>query len=240
MDTQTILLVDDDAEIREGIRVLLGGDDYTIIEAESGQQSLERMTESVDLVILDIMMPDISGLRVCEELRKSSAVPILFLTARAQESDKLLGLSAGGDDYLTKPFSYIELTARVKAMLRRYHVYRGKPLSEAPDADRLLSVGDVKINLSYNQAWVRGKDVELTEIEYKILRLLMQSTHRSFSTQSIYESVWDEPYFYVSNATVMVHIRKLRLKIEEDPQNPKLLKTVWGKGYRFEVNEHEG
>ena len=216
MEKQTILVVDDDAEIREGIRILLSGDEYTILEAESGKQALERMTETVDLVILDIMMPDISGLRVCEELRKRSAVPILFLTAKAQEADKLLGLSAGGDDYFTKPFSYIELTASVKAMLRRYHVYRGKPRSEAPAADKHLSAGGVRINLNYNQVWVRGKSVELTEIEYKILRLLMQNTQRSFSTQNIYESVWDEPYFYVSNATVMVHIRKLRLILFSD------------------------
>ncbi len=239
MEKKTILVVDDDAEIRGGIRILLSGDEYTIIEAESGQQALERMTESVDLVILDIMMPGISGLRVCEKLRESSAVPILFLTAKAQDSDKLIGLSAGGDDYLTKPFSYSELTARVKALLRRYYVYRGKPRAELRDADRFLSAGGVRMNLNYNQVWVRGACVELTEIEYRILRLLMQNTQRSFSTQSIYESVWNEPYFYVSNATVMVHIRKLRLKIEKDPQNPRLLKTVWGKGYRFEENEHE-
>lgn len=231
----TIMVVDDDAEIREGIRILLGNDEYCVLEADSGRQALELLTDSVDLVILDIMMPGISGLRVCEEIRKRSTVPVLFLTAKAQESDKLIGLAAGGDDYLVKPFSYTELNARVKALLRRYRVYMGKPDAEMQSGDTMLSASGIRINLEYNQVWVRGEMAELTEIEYKILRLLMQNPQRCFSAQSIYESVWNEPYFYISNATVMVHIRKIRLKIEEDPQNPLLLKTVWGKGYRFEV-----
>ena len=239
MAKQIILVVDDDTEIREGIRILLGGEEYSILEAESGRRALELLTDSVDLVILDVMMPGISGLRVCEEIRKKSTVPILFLTAKAQESDKLIGLAAGGDDYLAKPFSYSELNARVKALLRRYRVYQGKTQIETQSENSMLSANGVRLNLEYNQVWVRGNMVELTEIEYKILRLLMQNPQRSFSTQAIYESVWDEPYFYISNATVMVHIRKLRVKIEEDTPNPKLLKTVWGKGYRFEVNANE-
>ncbi|MBR2668090.1 MAG: response regulator transcription factor [Oscillospiraceae bacterium] len=239
MDTQTILVVDDEAEIREGLRILLSGENYTILEAENGSQALERLADNadnIDLVILDIMMPGLSGLRVCEEIRKKSTVPILFLTAKAQEEDKLVGLIAGGDDYLPKPFSYSELMGRVKALLRRYCVYRGKAQSGTLGRDNILSANGIKLSLDYNQIWVRGKQVELTEIEYRILRLLMQNSHRFFSAQSIYESVWNEPYFYISNGTVMVHIRKLRVKIEEDPQAPKILKTIWGKGYRFEVN----
>ncbi len=236
---QTILIVDDDPEIREGIRILLSGEEYAIIEAENGHQALEQLTDTVDLVILDVMMPGITGLRTCEEIRKQSTVPVLFLTAKAQESDKLIGLTAGGDDYLVKPFSYSELIARVKALLRRYCVYRGKVQSGEVDQDNMLFSNGVRISLDYNQVWVRGEEVELTEIEYKILRLLMKNPRRVFSIQSIYETVWNEPYFYISNGTVMVHIRKLRLKIEEDPQNPKLLKTVWGKGYRFEVKANE-
>jgi len=238
MDTQVILVVDDDAEIREGIRMLLS-DDYTVLEAENGQQALKLLTDFTDLVILDIMMPGLSGLRVCEEIRKHSLVPILFLTAKAQESDKLMGLSAGGDDYLTKPFSYAELIGRVKAILRRYRVYRGKAQGAALDRDNMLSANGVRLDLDSNQVWIRGQEADLTEIEYKILRLLMQYPQRIFSTQRIYESVWNEPYFHISNGTVMVHIRKLRLKIEKDPQDPKLLKTVWGKGYRFSVTADE-
>ncbi len=236
---QTILIVDDDPEIREGIRILLSGEEYAIIEAENGHQALERLTDTVDLVILDVMMPGISGLRTCEEIRKQSTVPVLFLTAKAQESDKLIGLTAGGDDYLVKPFSYTELIARVKALLRRYCIYRGKVQSGELDQNNMLSSNGVRISLDFNQVWVRDEEVELTEIEYKILRLLMQNPKRIFSIQSIYETVWNEPYYYISNGTVMVHIRKIRMKIEEDPQNPKVLKTVWGKGYRFEVKPNE-
>ena len=236
MDVQTILIVDDDTEIREGLRILLSGENYMILEAANGQQAMERLTDTVDLVILDIMMPGTSGLHVCEEIRKQSAVPILFLTAKAQESDKLVGLIAGGDDYLSKPFSYAELVGRVKALLRRYCVYRGKAQAGALSRDNILSARGIRISLDYNQVWVHGQETELTEIEYKILRLLMQNPQRIFSTQNIYESVWGEPYYYISNGTVMVHIRKLRVKIEQDPQNPRYLKTVWGKGYRFEIN----
>lgn len=239
MDTQTILLVDDDAEIREGIRILLSGENYHILEAENGQQALELLSGAVDLVILDIMMPGLSGLRVCEEIRKVSTVPILFLTAKAQEADKLVGLTAGGDDYLPKPFSYAELIARVKALLRRYCVYRGKTQAGAISRDNILSLGQIRLSLDGNQVWVRGQEADLTDIEYRILRLLMEHPQRVFSTQSIYEKVWEEPYYYISNGTVMVHIRKLRVKIEADPANPKYLKTVWGKGYRFEVNGYE-
>ncbi len=160
MDTQTILIVDDDAEIREGLRILLSGEDYAILEAENGQQALERLTDIVDLVILDVMMPGLSGLRVCEEIRKRSAVPILFLTAKAQEEDKLIGLMAGGDDYLPKPFSYSELIGRVKALLRRYCVYRGKAQSGSLDRDNMLFSQGIKLSLDCKQVRVRGKQVE--------------------------------------------------------------------------------
>lgn len=239
MEQQTILIVDDDIDIREGLRILLAGENYTIIEAGSGEEALRRMSGAVDLVILDIMMPDMSGLRVCEELRKQYTAPILFLTAKAQESDKLVGLTAGGDDYLVKPFSYVELIARVKSLLRRYYVYRGKAQTGYMERDNILSLRGIRLSLDSNQVWVRGKEVDLTDIEYRILRLLMKSPHRIFTTQNIYEAVWNEPYYYISNGTVMVHIRKLRVKIEEDPQNPDYLKTVWGKGYRFEVRIDE-
>lgn len=233
MQTHTILLVEDEADICEGIRILLNGEGYTILEAENGPRALELLSADVDLVILDIMMPGMSGLRVCEEIRRSSPVPILFLTAKAQESDKVLGLTAGGDDYLTKPFSYSELIARVKSLLRRYCQYRGKPGAAGAHADDYLASGGLRLALDHNQVWLRERELDLTEIEYRILRLLMQDPQRIFSIQNIYEAVWEEPYFYISNGTVMVHIRKLRVKIEDDPQTPKRIQTVWGKGYRF-------
>lgn len=230
---QTILIVEDEAEIREGIRILLSGESYTILEAENGEQALRKMSPQVDLVILDVMMPGISGLRVCEEIRKTSTVPILFLTAKAQESDKLIGLMAGGDDYLAKPFSYAELLGRVKALLRRYQVYRGKV--GAGRTDRYLEAAGLRVNLDFNQVFADGEEKELSTIEYKLLLLMMQHPRRIFSAQQLYESIWEEPYFYTCSNTVMVHISKLRAKIEQDPQRPRRIATVWGKGYRFET-----
>ena len=230
---QTILVAEDDAEIREGIRILLASENYRILEARDGLEALEQMHEQVDLVILDVMMPGLSGLRVCEEIRKSSTVPILFLTAKAQESDKLIGLSAGGDDYLVKPFSYTELIARIKALLRRYCVYQGKAQPGTTYNGNTLTASGITITLDHNQVWVKDKEKDLTEIEYQILRLLMQHPRQIFSAQMLYERIWNEPYYHMSSGTVMVHIRKLRLKIEPDPQNPQWVRTVWGKGYRF-------
>lgn len=239
MSAQTILLVEDDPDIRDGVRILLAGEGYHILEAENGARALEVFGPEVDLVILDVMMPGMSGLRVCEELRKSSTVPILFLTAKSQESDKLLGLTAGGDDYLPKPFSFAELSARVKALLRRYCVYQGKAQAGVRVEEQMLCAGGVRLALDYNRVWVDGQEVNLTDTEYKILRLLMQNPRQIFPVQTLYEKVWNEPYFYVSNGTVMVHIRNLRVKIEKDPQNPKRVCTVWGKGYHFGGGEGE-
>lgn len=239
MSAQTILLVEDDPDIRDGVRILLAGEGYHILEAENGAKALEVFGPEVDLVILDVMMPGMSGLRVCEKLRKSSTVPILFLTAKSQESDKLLGLTAGGDDYLPKPFSFAELSARVKALLRRYCVYQGKAQAGVRVEEQMLCAGGVRLALDYNRVWVDGQEVNLTDTEYKILRLLMQNPRQIFPVQALYEKVWNEPYFYVSNGTVMVHIRNLRVKIEKDPQNPKRVCTVWGKGYHFGGGEGE-
>ena len=175
MAEQTILIVEDDPDIRDGVRILLAGEGYHILEAENGLRALELFDPEVDLVILDIMMPGMSGLRVCEELRKTSAVPILFLTAKSQESDKLLGLTAGGDDYLAKPFSFAELSARVKALLRRYCVYQGKDQVHHKPHNTTLELHGVRLALDCNRVWVDEREVDLTETEYKILRLLMQN-----------------------------------------------------------------
>ena len=237
MNSQVILIVEDEPDIREGIRILLEGEGYVILEAGSGEEAISRINDAVDLVILDIMLPGMSGLKVCEEMRKNSTVPILFLTARSQESDKTIGLTAGGDDYLAKPFSYAELLARVKALLRRYCVYRGKKQSVGMDDDHVLSAGRIRIALDRNEVWKDGRSVDLTAIEYGILSLLIQHPQRIYTSQIIYETVWNEPYAYSANSTIMVHIRKLRMKIEDDPQNPELIKNVWGKGYRYETKK---
>ncbi|HJC08866.1 MAG TPA: response regulator transcription factor [Candidatus Gemmiger stercorigallinarum] len=233
METAKILLIEDDQDIREGVRILLESESYTVTEADSGEAGLRLLTGDTDLVILDVMMPGMSGLKTCEEIRKTSYVPILFLTAKAQESDKLIGLMAGGDDYLAKPFSYAELLGRVKALLRRYQVYRGK--AGAGRTDRYLEAAGLRVNLDFNQVFADGEEKELSTIEYKLLLLMMQHPRRIFSAQQLYESIWEEPYFYTCSNTVMVHISKLRAKIEQDPQKPRRIATVWGKGYRFET-----
>ena len=230
---EKILIVEDDADIREGVRILLEGEGYSVSEAENGRKGLELLEEEPDLVTLDVMMPGLSGLRTCEELRKISYVPALCLTAKYQESDKQIGLMAGGDDYLAKPFSYSELLGRVKALIRRWKIYRGKEETEQEQMPEYIELAGIRINEGFNEVLVNGENVEFSEIEYNILLLMMKYPGKIFSAQNLYESVWNEPYFYNCNSTVMVHIRRLRVKIEEDPKNPKLILTVWGKGYRF-------
>ena len=184
-----ILVVEDDSDIREGVRILLESEEYEVIEAENGVVGLKLLDETIDLVILDIMMPKLNGLKVCEEIRKTSNVPVLFLTAKSQESDKLLGLMVGGDDYLAKPFSYAELLGRVKALLRRYQVYQGKSTNEN-EAEKIIEIGSIKLNTAFNEIVADGDKVEVSDLEYKILRLMMQHPGKIFSTQNIYESVW--------------------------------------------------
>ncbi len=234
MTEKKVLIIEDDEDIREGIRILLESEQYTVTEAENGKKGLQLLEEDTSLVILDVMMPGMTGLRTCEEIRKVSNVPVLFLTAKSQESDKLIGLMAGGDDYLTKPFSYAELLGRVKALIRRYRVYMGSRIEETDDNEYLERAG-IRISRLINEVYIEGRETELSNIEYKILLLMMQHSGKIFSAQNLYESIWEEPYFYSCNSTVMVHIRKLRTKIEKDPKNPRYIKTLWGKGYRFET-----
>lgn len=237
MNSEHVLVIEDDPDIREGVRILLESENYHVTEAENGRQGLELLDEKTDLVILDVMMPGLSGLRTCEEIRKCSNVPVLFLTAKAQESDKLIGLMAGGDDYLAKPFSYAELLGRVKALMRRYNIYRGRKTVDEDTPNRCLEVGRIRLYESFNEVYVDGKHVDMSDIEYNILKLMMKYPRKIFSAQNLYESVWNEPYFYSCNSTVMVHIRKLRVKMETDPKNPKYIKTVWGKGYKFDAED---
>lgn len=231
MNKKKILFADDDAEIREVVRILLEGEGYQVDEAADGETAVSMADGTYDLIILDVMMPGRSGFSACAGIRKKSMVPILFLTARTQDSDKTMGFGAGGDDYLAKPFSYTELAARVKAMIRRYHVYKGK---EEEKEDEAVTVKDMVIQKNWNGVTRAGEEILLTDLEYRILLLLASNRGRIFTIESIYESVWDEPFFYSANNTVMVHIRNLRKKLEEDPRNPKYVVNVWGKGYRVE------
>ena len=231
MDKPIILIADDDREIRELVDTLLSSEGYTIWQADGGLQALEKMNTDVDLVLLDVMMPDLSGYKVCSAIRADYNVPILFLTAKGLDSDLTMGYSCGGDDYLTKPFSCAELLARVKGLLRRYHIYMGK---EALARDLYFDQGTLKVHREFNEVYKNDVALNLTEIEYQMLRLMLTRKGKVFTVQNLYESVWNEPYLSTSANTVMVHIRKLRAKIEDDPKNPETVKTVWGKGYRIE------
>ncbi|MEK3718730.1 response regulator transcription factor [Paenibacillus sp. FSL R7-0333] len=229
---KTILIADDNHEIREIVRVLLESEQYHVIEAVDGEDAVNKVDDTIDLIILDMMMPRKSGIKACVEIRELTSAPILFLTAKTQDSDKTLAFSAGSDDYLSKPFSYTELVSRVKALLRRYYVYKGKEDSSAPSD--VITFNGLSVNTTVNEVRMNEKELTLTEIEYKLLALMSINRNKIFSAQNLYESVWGEHYFYSCNNTVMVHIRNLRMKLEKDPQNPKFIKTVWGKGYRIE------
>lgn len=230
-DIKTILIADDDKDIREVVRILMESEGYRVEEAADGDEAVLKISEDIDLYILDVMMPGKNGYQVCREIRNRSISPILFLTAKSQDGDKSMGFSSGGDDYLPKPFSYSELTSRVKALLRRYFVYGGK---EEKTGDDILNVRDISINKTTGEVSVEGRDIQLTDIEYRMLVLMAENRRKVFSAENLYESIWNEPYFYSCNNTIMVHIRNLRRKIEPDPENPKYIKTVWGKGYRID------
>ena len=232
MDKRKILFADDDPEIREVVRILLESEGYQVVEAENGEQAASAADDTFDLIILDVMMPGRNGFSACAEIRRKLNTPILFLTARTQDSDKTMGFGAGGDDYLAKPFSYTELVARVKAMLRRYYVYQGGGNRKEDDAQ--IQIRDLLLNKDSREVRLEGGEILLTDLEYRILLLLAENRGKIFTIQNIYESVWEEPYYYISNNTVMVHIRNLRKKLEKDPKNPKYIVNVWGKGYRIE------
>jgi Response regulators consisting of a CheY-like receiver domain and a winged-helix DNA-binding domain len=176
------------------------------------------------------MMPIKTGFKACMEIRAKTKAPILFLTAKTQDSDKALGFSLGGDDYLSKPFSYTELISRVKALLRRYYVYQGKETEE----NSFIKIGNMKICSMANQVFLDEKEISLTDIEYRLLLLMAKNRGKIFSAQNLYESVWNEPYLYTSSNTVMAHVKNIRKKLGDDTQNPNIISTVWGRGYRIE------
>ena len=224
-----MLVVDDEADIRRIIRILLESRGYRVLEAPNGRLAVEtiRKEPDVDLILLDIMMPELSGIEASREIRSISSAPILFLTARTQEQDKLEAYSSGGDDYLAKPFSHGELLMKVDSLLRRYRVYKGKVTGKQLKSDVVLD--------EENRRILRGGEaLELTETEYSILQFLADHRGSVVSVAQIYEGVWHEKYMPASNNTVMVHIVNLRKKLEDDPANPRLIRTIWGKGYQID------
>ena len=224
-----VLVVDDEKEIRDAIDIYLRGEGINVIKAGDGFEALEILDkEDIHLVVLDIMMPKLDGMRTCLKIRESRNIPIILLSAKSEDSDKILGLNIGADDYVTKPFNHLELVARVKSQLRRYE----KPLNSGESED-VIKVKDLVIDTIAKKITLRGEEVKVTATEYKILHLLASNLGKVFSIKEIYEMVWEEP-FYKSENTVTVHIRRIREKIELNTKEPEYIKVVWGIGYKIE------
>jgi len=225
-----ILIVDDDKEIAAAIAVYLGNEGYKTHLAHDGKQALSALEENdIRLIIMDIMMPVLDGLSATMEIRRDRNIPIIMLSAKSEDTDKIIGLSAGADDYVTKPFNPLELIARVKSQLRRFTVLGSMPSPE----ENVYSVGGLTVDDNQKTVTVDGEDVRLTPLEYKIALLMIRFPGRVFPIDEIYERVWGEDAFCADN-TVAVHIRRIREKIEIDPKNPRYLKVVWGIGYKIE------
>ncbi|MCI5518152.1 MAG: response regulator transcription factor [Roseburia porci] len=226
----TILVCDDDREIVEAIEIYLAQEGYEILKAYDGEEALSMMkSNKVDLLIIDVMMPKLDGIRATLKIREESSIPIIILSAKTEDADKILGLNVGADDYVTKPFNPLELVARVKSQIRRYTTLSSS--GEASDA--VYEAGGLVINDDLKKVTVDGEEVKLTPIEYNILLLLVKNQGKVFSISQIYENIWNEEAVGVDN-TVAVHIRHIREKIEINPKEPRYLKVVWGVGYKIE------
>ena len=228
----TVLVCDDDNDIRNALAIYLGQENYKVLHATNGLEAVQIVKEEqIHLILLDIMMPIIDGISAAVKIRENSNVPILFLSAKSEETDRILGLNMGGDDYITKPFHPVELLARVKAALRRYARLGGLQTGDISSAQGVFQTGGLILDDTKKQVSVDGEEVLLTAIEYKILKLLISHIEQVFSSDQIYEAVWDEPAFHVSK-TVSVHIRHIREKIEINPKEPQYLKVIYGLGYK--------
>lgn len=226
-----ILVCDDDREIVEAVEVYLKNEGYNILKCYSGMQAIETVERNeVHLIIMDIMMPEMDGIKATTKIREIKNIPVIMLSAKSEETDIILGLNMGADDYITKPFNPLELIARVKSQLRRYTSLGGAVDSEK---NNFYKTGNLVIDDERKEIMVDGEAVKLTPVEYKILLFLTKNKGRVFSIDDIYETVWNEPSFNPEN-TVAVHIRRIREKIEIDPKNPRYLKVVWGVGYKVE------
>ena len=224
-----VLVCDDEKDIVSALKIYLTSEGYQVFEAYNGREALEIMNrETVHLVLMDIMMPEMDGIQAMVKIREFSNVPVILLTAKSEDTDKILGLTVGADDYITKPFNPVELQARVKSQIRRYMLLGGgTPVTEK------LTVGGIEVDDKSKEVTLDGEPVNLTRTEYDILKLLLEHKGEVFSPNQIYEKVWKDDPFGTEN-TVAVHIRHLREKIEYDPANPRYLKVVWGRGYKME------
>ena len=224
----TILVVDDEKEIRELIEIYLKNEGYKVIMSEDGIQALDIVKkEKIHLIILDIMLPTINGMQICKSIRELLDVPIIMLSAKREDNDKILGIMTGADDYVTKPFNPLELVVRVKAQLRRYLKVIKTPKNYEIIIDELV------INSNTHQVTIGEQEIKFTSKEFEILKLLAENKNVVFSSRKIYESVWNEE-FYESDSTIMTHIKNIREKLGDNVKNPKYIKTVWGVGYKIE------
>jgi len=232
MEMKHVLVVEDDKEIREGVEIYLKSQGYEVFQAADGVEGLEVIEkEDIHLAIVDIMMPRMDGISMVVKLREKYDFPVIFLSAKSEEVDKIMGLNMGADDYVTKPFTPMELLARVNSQLRRYRRFMER-LGDKEENSRIHTIGGLEINEDNVEVTVDGEPVKMTPIEYKILLLLMKNPGRVFSAEEIYERVWNERA--INTDTIMVHVRNIREKIEVNPREPKYLKVVWGVGYKIE------
>ena len=235
MENETILVVDDNKEIVYSISELLKYEGYRVVKAYDGMEALDALErERIDLILLDVMMPRLNGLSALMKLREKSRIPVIILSAKTEESDKVSGLTLGADDYVEKPYNPAELTARIKAHLRRYHAWGEKKPEAAKD--RIVN-GGLVLDKKQRVVIVEGEEVHLTATEYKILELFMEHPGQVFPAEQIYERVWGGVADYTVENTVMVHIRHIREKIEINPRDPRYLKVVWGVGYKIEKQD---
>ena len=227
---KNILIVEDSQEIIDLIKIYLEQEEYSIYEACDGESAINIFEkEEIHLVVLDIMLPKLNGYEVIKRLRKRSNVPIIILSAKNQDADKILGLNLGADDYLVKPFNPLELVARINAQMRRFYDFGGSKEKQ----DEKVIIGDLMLDQRECKLYKKDKEIDLTYMEYKLLKLFMTEPGRVFTKAQIFELVWESEYYYTDN-TVVVYISKLRDKIEDDSKNPQMIKTVRGLGYRFE------
>ena len=232
MEMNHVLVVEDDKEIREGVEIYLKSQGYEVFQAADGVEGLEVIEkEDIHLAIVDIMMPRMDGISMVVKLREKYDFPVIFLSAKSEEVDKIMGLNMGADDYVTKPFTPMELLARVNSQLRRYRRFMER-LGDKEENSRIHTIGGLEINEDNVEVTVAGEPVKMTPIEYKILLLLMKNPGRVFSAEEINERVWNERA--INTDTIMVHVRNIREKIEVNPREPKYLKVVWGVGYKIE------
>ena len=232
MENIKVLVVDDESRMRKLVKDFLTREGYAVLEAGDGMEAMDIFYEDkeIALVILDVMMPKLDGIRATLKIRETNSVPIIILSAKSEDSDKILGLNIGADDYVTKPFNPLELVARVKSQLRRYNELGG---TSQEQKEKVYEVGGLRINDDLKEVTVDGELVKLTPIEYNILLLLLKNQGRVFSINQIYESIWNEEAIGADN-TVAVHIRHIREKIEINPKDPRYLKVVWGVGYKID------